>query len=267
MQTRQEKPWTDAVSESESARSAPVANGGTGDTGEDMSFSDTLYAKIEEVIGGDNPNQLLCLTIPGQALSASDYSYDYETGVKGRNVEARESKLANKQLDACRMTGGDSGLTLPNQYKSALNMLVPKLNGKVMEAKNDLRHLLMNTTAMLIARDISIRFHSATSLSDEFSSAVTQHASSGGGFLFFSGSHSSSQSSSQSGVHSKATDNSVTLRFDTPQIIGYYLECVHADESSYIDDVEKDKAAGYVTISEFASTYRKLLQEFQQTRQ
>lgn len=738
MQTRQEKSWTDATVETENARSASVANGGMGgDAGKDMSFSDTLYAKIEEVIGGDNPNQFLCLTIPGQALAAADYSYDYEKGVKGRNVEARESKLANKQLDACRMTGGDSGLTLPNQYKSALNMLVPKLNGKVMEAKNDLRHLLMTpypyrfegeaegtthslqevyfrlydeliaqkeqwaqvqnakqqelgdgtdaylqwyetvaegyltaieeklskvisvcstedmkvlegvldsgsgaeleearqtltnagkltpdggyvypvklsptnwfelldtsftpadllddpdvisqklkglsqrrldlsaqieelsalvpddselaalknevdtarntlssaenslittygngiqtvistaldlaslfqggvvpakilsglvgdislpsgkstedlikdlsadlsqaakaqsdyveasqklseasekqiaaqnlkslaavlsplkeklaeadaqieelrtqisissamrpkadadgkvldtnsgeqavcstgvpkgytriylsasastldkqtsqqssssvttggasflffggsgrsekqssafqslmssqdvtievgmnvakvgierewfnpgvfyltrdmfnmttqkvapsgtfktmddrinamasgncifpcyTTAMLIARDISVRFHSATSLSDEFSSTVTQHASSGGGFLFFSGSHSSSQSSSQSSVHAKATDNSVTLRFDTPQIIGYYLECVHADESSYIDDVERDKAAGYVTISEFSSTYRKLLQEFQQTK-
>ena len=118
------------------------------------------------------------------------------------------------------------------------------------------------TTAMLIARDISVRFHSSSSLSEEFTSTVTQHASSGGGFLFFGGSHSSSQTSSASSVHSVSTDNSVTLRFDTPQIIGYYLECVHADESTYIDDTDNDRAAGYVTIAEFAATYRKLLEEF-----
>lgn len=31
-------------------------------------FIDLLYNQIESVIGGENPNQFLCLTLPGQAL-------------------------------------------------------------------------------------------------------------------------------------------------------------------------------------------------------
>lgn len=108
------------------------------------SFADNLYQKINSVIGGSNPNQFLCLTIPGQALSADDFSYDYKNNApKGPVIEANESRLANKLFDPCRMTGGDNGLTLPYQYRTALDMLTPKLNAKVAEAKNQLRELLM----------------------------------------------------------------------------------------------------------------------------
>lgn len=108
------------------------------------SFVDTVYQQINSVLGGSNSNQFLCLTIPGQALSAEDFSYDYKNNAtKGLTVEANESRLANKLFDPCRMTGGDNGFTLPYQYRSALDMLTPKLNGKIAEAKNQLRQLLM----------------------------------------------------------------------------------------------------------------------------
>ncbi|MDE7293741.1 MAG: hypothetical protein K2N72_04875, partial [Oscillospiraceae bacterium] len=114
--------------------------------------------------------------------------------------------------------------------------------------------------AMVIARDITIKMVSSSSVSSEFSQAVEEHASSGGGFLFFSGSKSSSSSSSSSGVHSSSTGNTVTLKFDTPQIIGYYIEATSADKSSYLDDTSGDSQAGYVSISKFVEDYKKMLE-------
>ena len=71
------------------------------------SFIDLLYNQIESVIGGENPNQFLCQTLPGQALTAKDFAYDYKNNAeKGPMVEANESRLANKLFDPCRVTGG-----------------------------------------------------------------------------------------------------------------------------------------------------------------
>ena len=95
---------------------------------------------------------------------------------------------------------------------------------------------------------------------------MEQHASSGGGFLFFSGASSSSSSSSVSGVHATSTDNTITLRFDTPQILGYYLEATAADKSSYLGDVSGDAQAGYVTISEFVADYKKMLEAMKEKK-
>lgn len=107
------------------------------------SFADALYEKIANVLGNSNPDQYLCLTIPGQALAREDFAYDYKNNApKGPTVEANESNLVNKLFDPCRMTGADSGLTLPYQYRSALDLLTPKLNAKIADAKNKLRELL-----------------------------------------------------------------------------------------------------------------------------
>lgn len=111
---------------------------------DEASFFDRIYDQIEDVIGGDNPNQFLCLTLPGQALSPEDFAYDYKNNAeKGPTVEANESKLANKLFDPCRVTGADNGMMLPYQYRSALDMLTPQLNAKIAKAKNQLRELLL----------------------------------------------------------------------------------------------------------------------------
>lgn len=111
---------------------------------DNRSFFDRIYDEIENVIGGDNPNQFLCLTIPGQALTAEDFAYDYKQNAeKGPTVEANESRLANKLFDPCHVTGADNGMTLPYQYRSALDTLTPKLNSKIAAAKNQLRELLL----------------------------------------------------------------------------------------------------------------------------
>lgn len=116
-------------------------------------------------------------------------------------------------------------------------------------------------TAMLIARDISIKIITAESLSSSFAESTESHASHGGGFLFFSGSSSSSSSSSSSGAHATSNDNSVTIKFNTPQIIGYYLQATPPDKSSILDDISGDQEAGFVTISKFVSDYKSMLEK------
>lgn len=58
-------------------------------------FIDLIYNQIDSIIGGENPNQFLCLTLPGQVLTAKDFAYDYKNNAeKGPTVEANESRLA-----------------------------------------------------------------------------------------------------------------------------------------------------------------------------
>lgn len=108
----------------------------------EKSFLDVIYEKITDVIGGDNPNQYFCLTLPGTLVNPEDYSYD-TAAEKPAHVKANESKLVNKLFDACFITGSDNGRHLQNQYRTALNMLSPKMNRDLFEMKVRLREVLM----------------------------------------------------------------------------------------------------------------------------
>ncbi len=115
------------------------------DKAEDLSnkgFMDTLYEEIVNVIGGDSPNQYFCMTLPGTILDPDMFSYD-TLGAKPAHVKANESRLVNKLFDASFISAADNGKTLPNQYKTALSMLSPKLNKDLFELKNRLREVLM----------------------------------------------------------------------------------------------------------------------------
>ena len=125
-----------SVPEAPKGADNPAGGGGGG------SFLDTLYEKITDVIGGDNPNQYFCMTLPGTLIEAADYQYDV-SGEKPAHVKANESKLVNKLFDACFMTASDNGRQLQNQYRTALNMLSPKLNRDLFEMKVRLREVLM----------------------------------------------------------------------------------------------------------------------------
>jgi len=108
------------------------------------SLVDIMYDKINEVLGGDNANQYFCMTFPGTILSPHTYSYDYQNNQpKPPAVEANESRLANKLFDPCHITGADNGRSLAQQYSTSLDMLTPKLNSKIQEAKSNLRSMLM----------------------------------------------------------------------------------------------------------------------------
>lgn len=116
------------------------AAGASNDSGK--SFLDVLYDEISEVIGGDSPDQYFCLSFPGTLLNPDDYSYD-TSGEKPAHVKANESKLANKMFDACFVAAADNGKHLSDQYRTALNMLSPKLNRDLFEMKVRLREVLM----------------------------------------------------------------------------------------------------------------------------
>lgn len=110
----------------------------------DESLVDIMYEKINEAIGGDNANQYFCMTFPATLLAKETYEYDYKSGKsKPLTVEMKESRLANKMFDPCNITGADNGRSLAQQYSSALDMLTPKLNQKIQEAKTNLRDMLM----------------------------------------------------------------------------------------------------------------------------
>ncbi|MDU3912466.1 hypothetical protein [Kluyvera ascorbata] len=42
------------------------------------SFADQLYEKITSVIGGNNPNQFFCMSLPGMQIDKNLYSYNIE---------------------------------------------------------------------------------------------------------------------------------------------------------------------------------------------
>ncbi|MBQ6160713.1 MAG: hypothetical protein IJK24_07195 [Oscillospiraceae bacterium] len=108
-------------------------------------FTYQFHKKVNNVIGGDNPNQKLILLLPGIALTMEDFEYDYKNHAdKGPTVEANESRLANKLYDPCSICGADNGRMLPHQYKSALDALTPKLNFEIAKSKNELRDLLLS---------------------------------------------------------------------------------------------------------------------------
>lgn len=127
-------------------RTNPVPPGALRDGGDEpqQSFADQLYQNITSVIGGDNPNQFFCMGLPGTMLEPNQYSYAVEKNEpKPALVEANESKLVDKLFDACTLASADNGRHLHTQYKTALNMLTPKFNGKLFEAKTRLRRVLM----------------------------------------------------------------------------------------------------------------------------
>lgn len=108
------------------------------------SFVDQLYDQITAVIGGSNPNQFFCMSLPGTIIDKTQYLYDIDNNEpKPAYVEANESKLVNKLFDACTLSSSSNGRHLQTQYRSALDMLTPRLNSKLFEAKTQLRKLLM----------------------------------------------------------------------------------------------------------------------------
>ena len=129
----------------DSGSDKPPEGGEKSDTEENTkpdALIDQIYNAINEVIGGTNKNQIFCMMSPGTTLNPSDYQYDTE-GEKPLTVAANESRLVNKLFDPCHVTGSDNGRSLPTQFLSALNVLTPRLNHKLANAKNILRSMLM----------------------------------------------------------------------------------------------------------------------------
>lgn len=101
-----------------------------------------------------------------------------------------------------------------------------------------------------------------TAFSDSFAQSVEEHSSKGGGFFIFG--VSSSSSSSRSNSTATSTSNSVTVRFTTPQILGYYLEATDADKSAIISD-EAQSNSDFISIFDFIKDFQKMLDDYNST--
>lgn len=115
-------------------------------------------------------------------------------------------------------------------------------------------------TAFVVAKDVTIKFTSAEALSTAFAQSVEDHSARGGGFFIFGGSSSSASSSSKSASTATSSANSVTVRFTSPQIIGYYLEAISPDKSTTISNSYSGNS-DYISIFEFIEKFKKMLDD------
>jgi hypothetical protein len=103
------------------------------------SVIDSIYTKINDVIGGSNPNQFFTLLFPGTLLNAKDYSKPPSID---SDILLRSSLLANSLFDPCEVTAAGNGRMLHDQYGTALGTLIPKLNPKIEALRKKLRDAL-----------------------------------------------------------------------------------------------------------------------------
>jgi hypothetical protein len=102
-----------------------------------MAIIDKIYEQINEVIGGNDENQIFTMMLPGTLLNPADFSVGSKT-----DIELRSSRLANALLDVCEVAAGHNGRSLPDQFRSALANLLPQLNPKVEKMRRTLRDRL-----------------------------------------------------------------------------------------------------------------------------
>ena len=118
--------------------------------------------------------------------------------------------------------------------------------------------------AFIIARDVTIKFSSNNAMSSSFAQSVEDHSASGGGFFIFGGSSSSSSSSARSNSRASSTANSVTVRFTSPQILGYYLEATPPDESRTLSE-GRNANNDYISILDFIKNFQSMLDDYNKT--
>lgn len=112
--------------------------------------------------------------------------------------------------------------------------------------------------AFVVARDVTVRLTTENAVSSETAMAMEQHASKGGGFLFFSASKSLSSSGSSSSAHVSSKSNSTTIRFTDQQVLGYYIEATPADNSTALDSPSASDKEN-VTIIDFVKKCKEVL--------
>ncbi|SFQ15935.1 hypothetical protein SAMN02910358_00925 [Lachnospiraceae bacterium XBB1006] len=148
-----------------------------------------------------------------------------------------------------------------NMYRLCSELIAPKTNG--VESMSDYIRGMKGMVfpcypvSFVLARDMQIRFQYNRKVSEDTQKIFDKHANSNGGFLFFRGRDEYGKSD-QAGVHTYYSDQTVTLKFDTTQVIGYYLQATAADKSTYIDDCSEEQEKDY-SMSEFTEHYRQII--------
>lgn len=116
--------------------------------------------------------------------------------------------------------------------------------------------------SFVLARDMQIRFKYDSAVSEDTRELFEKHADSNGGFLFFRGREEYGHSD-MAGVHTYFSDQTVTLKFDTTQVIGYYLQATAADKSTFIDAASSDEKTKNYSMADFSENYRQIINDRQ----
>lgn len=116
--------------------------------------------------------------------------------------------------------------------------------------------------ALVIARDISINFifdGKTSSLSEQYR-IIEQQALSGSGFLMFRNKTWDSKNQTSS-PHVSMNKKTITVKIDTTQLIGYYLEATKADQSIPFESLtpKRREIENVSTIYDFASEYKSMI--------
>lgn len=105
------------------------------------SVIDQIHSKLNELLGGTNPNQMFCMMMPGTSLDQATYAWDTK-GAKPATVKLAESELVNQMFDPVKVTASSNGRHLAYQYLQALSVLVPRFDAALADVKGDLRDFL-----------------------------------------------------------------------------------------------------------------------------
>lgn len=119
--------------------------------------------------------------------------------------------------------------------------------------------------AMIIARDITITFEFTGKEKKDIMTeyrAIEKQASSGRGFLIFQNATENSFSQ-QTNTSTQIHENTVTVRINSTQLIGYFLEATKADQSIPFESMSNEMRENeqVSSISEFVETYKSILKE------
>lgn len=97
--------------------------------------------QLNQVLGGNNPNQFFMMTVPGTILDPTEYAYDV-TKPKPAVITANESRLVDQLYDIATVSPAPNGQRLSTQFLQALSVLIPKFDPMMPRVKNQLRAYL-----------------------------------------------------------------------------------------------------------------------------
>ena len=195
--------------------------------------------------------------------SLQNSSFTIEIGMNVAKVEI-EREWFNPGVFALTEEMYSVAQTNDNKKVSIAEYKDVKIKEKTIRVPNGTGIFPCFPTALVIARDVSIRLTLATNSSFAQQSEFSSECSSAGTFFVFNSGDGSSSHVSSGVSKTNSSDRAITLRFTTPQIIGFYQQIVPEDKSAlYPSDsgsTDPDKSVED-TIVKFIKAYEKVIEE------
>ena len=115
-------------------------------------------------------------------------------------------------------------------------------------------------TALVIARDVTIKITNSSSEGQSFASTYSSETSSSSSFFVFHSGDGTKTESTYNTSSSRFDGNTLTMKFATPQVIGVYLHAIAEDKStSYPTNLDNEDLS---TITRFVDSYKDILDNY-----